>query len=129
MAMTLMSIVRRTTPHQPRPGLRARWHAFRLRYFRRARPVTDSHRHAWGNPALEAAFAELAAGHPEAVTPADGGTLARDADREQLLLATCDAWFREAHGPEHRWDARTVATYNRLMVSVRGCFHPAGGAR
>ncbi|MFJ8348921.1 hypothetical protein ACIQ9J_21685 [Streptomyces sp. NPDC094153] len=134
-----MPIARRTTPHRPL-GLRARWDAFRLRHSRRAQaaefqrlhdalPLGNPDRHALDAPALEDAFAALAADHPEAVTPVDGGTLARDTNCEQLLLATCDAWFREAHpGPEHRWHPTTVASYQRLMDGVRGCFHPAGGA-
>lgn len=141
MAMTAtMHISRRTTPHHPITALRARWDTFRLRHSRRAldayfeqarlaRPVTDPHRHAWDSPALEDAFVRLAADHPEAVTPADGGTLAHDADREQLLIAACDRWFREAHpGPEHRWHPMTVTSYQRLMDGVRACFH-TGGAR
>ncbi|QIJ62594.1 hypothetical protein [Streptomyces sp. JB150] len=134
-----MHIGRRTTRHHPLTSLRARWEAFQLRHSRRAldayfeqarlrRPVTDPHRHAWENSALEAAFAQLAADHPEAVTPADGGTPARHADRETLLLAACDAWFRDVHGPEHRWSPRTVAAYEQLLHDVRACFHP-GGAR
>ncbi|MFJ9114430.1 hypothetical protein ACIRJO_02655 [Streptomyces sp. NPDC102394] len=132
-----MPIARRTTPHHPPAGLRQRWNAFRLKHSRRtqtayftqlhdALPLDDPDRHALDAPALEDAFAQLAADHPEAVTPVDGGLTARDADREVLLLATCDAWFRDVHGPEHRWNARTIANYNRLQADVRGCFHPAG---
>ncbi|MGP4085440.1 hypothetical protein [Streptomyces sp. KR55] len=128
-------IARRTTPHHPLASLRARWEAFQLRHSRRAlnayfervrllRPVTDPHRHDWESPALEDAFAHLAADHPGQVAAAS----ARDIDREQLLLAACDAWFRDVHGPEHRWDPRTTATYNRLMADVRACFHPGGVA-
>ncbi|MEU7403847.1 hypothetical protein [Streptomyces sp. NPDC044948] len=135
----MMHISRRTTPHHPRPTWRARWEAFRLRhsrgaldaYFeqaRLARPVTDPHRHAWENPALEDAFNRLAADHPEAVTPADGGRQARDADRETTLLAACDTWFRDVHGPEHRWQPMTVASYHRLMDGVRAALHPGGDA-
>jgi hypothetical protein len=137
MAMTATMHIGRRTTH-PITGLRARWDAFRLRHSRRAldtyfeqarlrRPVTDPHRHAWDNPALEDAFARLAADHPEACTPADGGTTARDADREQQLLAVCDRWFREAYaGPQHRWTPATVASYQRLMADVCSCFHPGG---
>ncbi|MFJ1653450.1 hypothetical protein ACIOC2_19085 [Streptomyces sp. NPDC088337] len=132
-------IARRTTPHHRRHSLRACWDAFRLRHSKHAQtalfeqlhdrlPLTAPDRHALENPDLEAAFARLAADHPEAVTPVDGGILSRDKDREQLLLATCDAWFRDSHGPEHRWDPRTIASYSQLLASVRGCFHP-GGAR
>ncbi|MFB7596937.1 hypothetical protein [Streptomyces sp. NPDC056160] len=135
-----MHIGRRTTPHQPLTGLRTWWAGFQLRHSRRAldsymerarlaRPVTDPHRHAWDNPALEEAFARLAADHPEAVTPADGGLVALDADREQLLLAVCDRWFHEAHpGPEHRWHPMTIATHAKLMDGVRACFHSGGAA-
>lgn len=130
---------RRTVPHHPLTVLRAGWNALQLRYSRRAletyferarlrRPVTDPNRHAWESPAIEDAFAGLAADHPEAVTPADGGEAARDADREQLLLAACDAWFRDIHGPEHSWNPRKIAAYGQLMHGIRACFHPAGGA-
>lgn len=140
MAMTAtMHIGRRTTPHHPTAGLRARWDAFRLRYSRRTQtayfaelhdtlPVASPDRHHLDAPALEDAFARLAADHPAAVTPVDGGGRVLDADREQLLLAACDAWFRDVHGPEHRWDPRTIAAYNRLMGDVRTCFHPGGAA-
>ncbi|MEU9208487.1 hypothetical protein AB0D27_11170 [Streptomyces sp. NPDC048415] len=132
-------ISRRTTPHHPLTALRARWDVFQLRHNPRVQTVTfqrlhdtlpldDPDRHAMESPALERALQQLAADHGDLVTPADGGTLARDADREQNLLATCDAWFRDSHGPEHAWDPRTVASYDRLMAGVRICFHPAGGA-
>lgn len=132
-------VVRRTVPHHPLPLLRARWNALQLRHSRRAlnmyferarqlRPAADPDRHAWESPAIEDAFALLAAGHPETVTPADGGTAARDADREQLLLAACDVWFREIHGPEHSWSPRTTASYGQLLSGVRDCFHPGGAA-
>ncbi|WP_406168973.1 hypothetical protein [Streptomyces sp. NBC_00996] len=137
--MATLHVARRTIPHHPLTGLRERWNTFQLRHFRRvqtayftqlhdALPLDDPDRHALEAPALEDAFACLAAAHPEAVTPADGGALARDTDREQLLLAACDAWFRDAHGPEHRWSPRTIAKYDRLMADVRGCFHPGGAA-
>jgi hypothetical protein len=140
MAMTAtMHISRRTTPHHPHTSLRHRWHDFRLRHFRRVQtayfqglhdvlPLDDPDRHALDAPALEDAFAQLAADHADRVTPADGGAQARDADREVLLLATCDAWYRDIHGPEHRWSPRTTANYERLQASVRGCFHPGGEA-
>lgn len=137
--MTAMAhISRRTTPHHPHGSLRERWDAFALRHFRRtqtaffaelhdALPLTDPDRHALDAPALEDAFARLAVDHPEAVTPADGGQAARDADREVMLLAVCDRWFREAHaGPEHRWPPMTVVAHQRLMDNVRACFHPGG---
>ncbi|MEV7684512.1 hypothetical protein [Streptomyces bungoensis] len=125
---------------RPLTGLRTWWAAFTLRHSRRVQtatflqlhdslPLTDPDRHALDAPALEDAFARLAADHPDAVTPTDGGTLARETDREQLLLATCDAWFREAHpGPEHRWHPATVTAYQQLMDGVRSCFHPGGDA-
>lgn len=133
-------IGRRTTPHHPHLSLRERWDAFALRHFRRtqaaffaelhdALPLSDPDRYALESPALEDAFARLAVDHPEAVTPSDGGQAARDADREQLLVATCDQWFREAHpGPEHRWHPDTIASYHQLMDEVRACFHPGGDA-
>ncbi|HEY6116151.1 MAG TPA: hypothetical protein VI172_09355 [Candidatus Dormibacteraeota bacterium] len=139
MAMTAtVHIGRRTTPHHPHTRLRDRWDAFALRHFRRtqvaffaelhdALPLHDPDRHALEPLALEAAFADLAVAHPEAVTPADGGQAARDADRETLLLAVCDRWFREAHaGPQHRWAPDVIVAHQRLLDSVRGCFHPGG---
>ncbi|SMF86002.1 hypothetical protein [Streptomyces sp. Amel2xC10] len=132
-----LHIGRRTTPHHPRPSLRERWSTFILRHSRRAQtaffaelhdalPLDDPDRHALDAPALEAAFAQLAADHPEPL-PADTGQAARDADREVLLLAVCDRWFRDAHaGPQHRWSPATVAAYQRLMDDVRDCFHPGG---
>lgn len=141
MTATMQHISRRTTPRQPRPTLRARWSAFVLRHSRHAQaaefqrlhdalPLTAPERHDLDAPALEAAFARLAVDHPDRVTPADGGLLARDVDREQQLIATCDRWFREAHpGPEHRWHPMTVTSYQRLMADVRACFHPVGGDR
>lgn len=132
-----MHIGRRTTPLHPLTTLRGRWNAFRLRHFARvqdayfqalhdALPLDDPDRHALDAAALEARFASLAIDHPEAVVPAGDDELARSIDREQLLLATCDAWFREVHGPEHRWSPRLVARYERLMVSISACFHPGG---
>lgn len=134
-----LHIGRRTTAHQPLARLRERWAAFALKHSRRAQaatfqrihdalPLDDPDRHALDAPAMEAAFALLAADHPEAVTPADGGAMARSADHEQLLLATYDSWFREIHGPEHSWSPRTLARYQRLMAGVRDCFHPGGEA-
>ncbi|MFF3884105.1 hypothetical protein [Streptomyces sp. NPDC001914] len=132
-----MHIGRRITPLHPLATLRTRWNAFALAHFRRvqtayfqqlhdALPLDDPDRHVLDAPAFEAAFAGLAVDHPDKVTPADGGQAARDADREQLLLAACDAWFREIHGPEHRWSPRLLSRYERLMVSVSTCFHPGG---
>ncbi|MEU3899790.1 hypothetical protein [Streptomyces sp. NPDC045251] len=132
-------ISRRTTPRQPRPTLRARWDAFALRHFRRvqaatfqrmhdALPLTAPERYDLDSPGLKAAFARLAADHPDAITAAvDRAAL--DADRETALLAACDAWFRDIHGPEHRWHPMTIAAYHRLMDDVRGALHPDGGAR
>jgi hypothetical protein len=125
-------------PQHHRPnGLRARWAAFTLRHSRRAQtalfaglhdalPLDDPDRHALDAPAIEDAFARLAIDHPDAVTADDGGQTARDADREQQLIAACDAWFRDIHGPQHRWDAATLARYARLIAGVHGCFHPGG---
>jgi hypothetical protein len=133
-------IARRTTPHHPLAGLRACWDSFTLRHFRSVQtatfqqlhdtlPLDDPDRHDMEAPALEDAFARLAITHPEAVTPADGGALARAADREQLLLAVCDRWFREAHpAPDHRWPPEVLAAHERLMADVRACFHPGGEA-
>lgn len=132
-----LHIGRRTTEHRPLITLRQRWGAFALRHFRSVQtatfqrlhdglPLDDPNRHSLDAPALEDAFARLAADHPDAVTPADGGLAARDTDREQLLLATCDAWFREIHGPEHRWSPRTITSYERLQADIRSCFHPGG---
>ncbi|MFJ6730057.1 hypothetical protein ACIQPQ_34675 [Streptomyces sp. NPDC091281] len=134
-----LHIGRRTTPHYS--TFRARWDAFALRHFRRtqatfferlhdALPPAHPDRHVLDAPALEAAFAQLAADHPEAVTPADGGQAARDADREVLLMAVCDRWFREeAHpGSEHRWSPATIAAHQHLMDDVRACFHRGGEA-
>ncbi|MCQ9178752.1 hypothetical protein KMT30_06845 [Streptomyces sp. IBSBF 2953] len=132
-----MHIGRRTTPHHLSQSLRERWGSFRLRHSRRvqnayftrlhdALPLNED-RHALEAVALEAAFCRLAVDNPGAVTPSDGGQAARDAEREQLLIATCDQWFREANpGPEHRWHPMTVASYHRLMDGVRRCFLPGG---
>ncbi|MFF7966702.1 hypothetical protein ACFZC3_15210 [Streptomyces sp. NPDC007903] len=75
-----LHIGRRTARHRRPSGFRVRLEDFVLRHSARAmdaylervrlaRPVTDPHRHALEAPALEAAFARLAAEHPEAVTP------------------------------------------------------------
>lgn len=133
-----LHIGRRTTPHHL--SLRERWGTFRLRHSRRAQnvyfgrlhdslPLLDPDRHALDSPALEGAFARLAAEHPDAVVRADVVPLPRDRDREQLLVATCDRWFREAHpGPEYRWSPNTIASYQRLLADVRECFHQDGTA-
>ncbi|MET9158243.1 hypothetical protein ABZX56_10985 [Streptomyces parvulus] len=138
--MTAMThISRRTTPHHPRATLRARWNGFALKHFRRtqaatfqqlhdALPLAAPERHDLEAPALEAAFMRLAVDHPKEVTPSDGGPAARDADRETGLLAACDAWFRDTHGPQHRWPPQTIAAYHRLMTEVREVFHPGGEA-
>ncbi|WDO09908.1 hypothetical protein ME763_31965 [Streptomyces murinus] len=135
-----LHISRRTTQHHPLTSVSTWWANFRLRHSQRALdtyvetarlalPAADYYRHAWENPVLEAAFAGLAADHPEAVTPSDGGMLARDADREQLLLAVCDLWFRDAHpAPEYQWAPEVIAAHQRLMNDIRTCFHPTGGA-
>ncbi len=140
MAMTATAhISRRTTPHQPRRTWRDRWNGFALRHFRSvqtatfqqlhdALPLTAPERHDLEAPAMEAAFMRLAVDHPDAVTPSDGGRQARDADRETTLLAACDLWFRDIHGPEHRWQPGTVASYHRLLDDVRAAFHPGGDA-
>jgi hypothetical protein len=138
MAMTAtMHIRRRITSHHPLTAFRARWNTFQLRHFASAQsayfqalhdalPLTDPDRHALEAPALERALQHLAIDHGDKVTPADGGDLGRDTDREQMLLAACDTWFREIHGPEHRWSPRLFARYERLMASVHSCFHPGG---
>lgn len=139
MTMTTTVPVRRTIPHHPFPALRQRWATFQLRHSSRvqaatfqrmhdALPLDAADRHAMESPALEAALQQLAAEHGEAVTPAEGGTAARDADREQLLLAACDSWFRDIHGPEHRWQPPTIASYAQLMDSVHGWFRTGGDA-
>lgn len=88
-------------------------------------PLDDPDRHALENPAAEDAFAHLAADHPAEVTVA----AMREADREELLLGIVDDWFRHAHpAPQHRWSPQEIALYEQLLGSVRGCFHPAGGA-
>lgn len=136
--MATLHIARRTTPHTPPALLRTWWTAFQLRHSHRARtayftrlhdalPLDDPDRHALDAPAIETAFARLAVDHPEAVTPADGGTQARDSEREQMLLAVCDRWFHEAYpAPEHRWPTPVVAARARLLADVRACFHPDG---
>lgn len=134
-----MHIGRRTTQHHPLTALRARWDAFQLRHNRRVQTVTfqrlhdtlpldDPDRYALESPALERALQRLAADHGDLVTPTDGGVLARDVDREQSLLAVCDVWFRDSHGPEHSWDPRTLTSYDRLMADVRKAFHPGGAS-
>lgn len=138
--MATLHIARRTTPHPPLAGLRTWWAAFQLRHSHRARtayftqlhdalPLDDPDRHALESPAVEDAFARLAVDHPEAVTPADGGIQARDSDRETLLLAVCDRWFREAYpAPAHRWQPDVVAAHARLLSDVRSCFHTGGAS-
>lgn len=139
--MTATTHIARHTGHDGTlfAGLRAKLAAWSRRHSRRLQaayfeqlhdslPLDDPDRHALESPAAEQAFAYLAIAHGNLVTPADGGTAARDADRETLLLAACDAWFREVHGPEHRWSPRTIATYTRLLDGVRTCFHPGGEA-
>ncbi|EST24501.1 hypothetical protein [Streptomyces roseochromogenus] len=124
---------------RPLTGLRTWWAGFTLKHSHRVQaatfqrlhdslPLDDPDRYALESPALERALQRLAADHPTEVTPADGGPAARDRDREQLLLATCDAWFRDVHGPEHRWSPRTVANYEQLQFDVRSCFHADGAA-
>ncbi|MFJ8153889.1 hypothetical protein [Streptomyces sp. NPDC094468] len=136
---TTVHIGRRTTPHHPNTTWRQRWNAFALRHSRRVQtatfqqlhdrlPLDDPDRYALEAPALEQAFARLAVDHPSAVTPADGGPAARDADREQQLVALVDAWFREMAGPEHTWAPQTLAQYGQLVADVHACFHPGGGA-
>lgn len=137
MTMTTTVPVRRTIPHHPFSTLRQRWATFHLRHSSRlqaatfqrmhdALPLDAADRYALESPALEAALQQLAADHADAVTPAEPGTTVRDADREQLLLATCDVWFRDIHGPEHRWQPPTVASYAQLMDSIYGSFHIGG---
>lgn len=124
----------RTTVHHPLAALRAHWNAFHLRHSRRAQtatfqrlhdalPLDDPDRYALDAPALEDAFQRLAVDHGDRVTQADGGQAARDLDREQQLLAVCDAWFRDVHGPEHGWSPRLIIRHHRLMTSVHAAFH------
>ncbi|MFJ2477064.1 hypothetical protein ACIOWI_29515 [Streptomyces sp. NPDC087659] len=124
--------------HPPVARARAWWTELTLRHSRRVQrvffqrlhdslPLTDPDRHALEAPALEDAFAHLAIDHPDTVTPADGGQLARAADREQQLLAACDAWFRDVHGPEYTWPPRTIAAYNRLIDGVHKLFTDTHG--
>lgn len=132
-----LHIGRRAVPHHPITGLRTWWSSFTLKHSRRVQaatfqrlhdglPLDDPDRYALESPEMERALQQLAADHPTAATPADGGPAAREKDREQLLLAACDAWFRDVHGPEHRWSPRTIASYERLQADVRACFHPDG---
>lgn len=127
MAMTTHRIA---AHHHPITGLRAGLTGWMLRHSRRAAarfferlrtslPVTDPDRHFLENPVLEDRFAHLAIDHPDAVTPADGGATAAQADDTTLAVAMCDAWFREAHGPEQTWSPQTLATYQRLLSGVR----------
>ncbi|NUR04354.1 MAG: hypothetical protein HOY79_49975 [Streptomyces sp.] len=89
-------------------------------------PLNDPDRHALEAPALEDAFAHLAADHPAQVAVAS----MRDADRQELLLAIVDDWFRHAHpAPTHRWPAPVRAEHELLLDAVRACFHSAGGAQ
>jgi hypothetical protein len=125
---------------RPLTGLRTWWASFTLRHSRRVQeatfqrlhdrlPLDDPDRYALESPALKRALQQLAADHPEAVTPTDGGPAACETEREQLLLAVCDRWFHEAHpAPEHLWTPEVIATYQRLLADVRACFHPGGGA-
>lgn len=88
-------------------------------------PLDDPDRHALENPAVEDAFAHLAIDHPYEVAV----TSMRQTDREELLLAVCDEWFRHAHpAPEHRWSPQEIALYEQLLGSVHACFHAGGGA-
>lgn len=141
-----LHIGRRTTPHHPLaafttwltrllPGsgkkttgitpdtMAAFVEAMDIEALRLSLPLDDPDRHALENPAVEDAFAHLADACP-VKAPAFS---MRPADREELLLATCDAWFRHAHpAPEHRWSPDVRAEYELLLDSVRRCFHPGG---
>ncbi|WP_327377956.1 hypothetical protein OG393_30765 [Streptomyces sp. NBC_01216] len=139
MATAHRVAARRSTPHHHGHSPLAvliRWTLRHSRYaahwyfehLRTSLPVTDPDRHALESPALEDAFAHLAIEHPDLVTPADGGPAARQADRETVLLAACDAWFRACHGPEQSWTPQTTCSYRRLLDDVHACFtNPAGG--
>ncbi|MGW7355144.1 hypothetical protein ACWGI0_00235 [Streptomyces sp. NPDC054802] len=140
MVATTHHVAGRTTSHHLLTTIRSGLAAWTLRHSRRAQagyferlrtslPVLDPDRHALESPAVEDAFAHMAIAHPDKVTPADGGQAARSIDREQQLLAACDAWFREAHGPERAWPPATIAAYNRLLDDVHAvCRRNRGSA-
>lgn len=142
--MTTLSIGRRTTPHHPLaafttwltrllPGsgkktapeatVAAFVEAMDIEALRLSLPLDDPDRHDLENPAVEDAFAHLAD-----ACPAEAPTYRmRPADREALLLAACDAWFRHAHpAPQHRWSPDVRAEYELLLDSVRAHCHPGG---
>ncbi|MFD8609508.1 hypothetical protein [Streptomyces sp. NPDC059631] len=136
----LLHISRRTNQDRPLARISTWWAAFGLRHSQRALdanvadvrlapPAADFYRRAWENPAVEAAFGQLAGDHPQAVTQAAGGTTAPETDREQMLLAVYGRYFHEAHpAPEHRWPPGVLTVYQRFMDDVRACFRRAGGA-
>ncbi|WP_435610931.1 hypothetical protein [Streptomyces sp. C10-9-1] len=129
--MTATAHLARRSSHHPVRALLTtlllpRSRRVQARYFERLRttlPLTDPDRHDLESPAAEAAFARLAVDHPDKVTPASGDQAA--ADRTQYLLAVCDVWFREAHGPEHTWSPQTLAAYTRLLRAVQQVDGPA----
>ncbi|WP_137991222.1 hypothetical protein [Streptomyces vilmorinianum] len=138
MAATDRIAVRSNTLNHPITAVRTGLTSWLLRhsrwasdvYFERLRtslPLVDPDRHALESPAVENVFARLAIDHPESVTPSVGGTPARRADRETRLVAVCDQWFRDAHGPEHSWSPRTLAAYHLLLDSVHECFNAPDG--
>lgn len=130
VATTHLIAARRTNPPaSPRVTIRSRATSWVLRHsrwaskvlferLRQSLPILDPDRHALEAPATEDLFAHLAIDHPEAVTQADGGQSAREADHETLLLALCDLEFRGAHGPQHSWPSQTLARYSKLLDSV-----------
>jgi hypothetical protein len=81
-----------------------------------ALPLDDADRHDMEPPALAAAFTALAADHPNAVTPADGGDAARDVDRLQLLLAFADVQPADTHG----YAPRLLAAHAHLGRTLPG---------
>ncbi|MFD1656942.1 hypothetical protein ACFSL4_01505 [Streptomyces caeni] len=137
-----LHIARRTTPHhnplaaftgwltgrlrrRPLPAATPDVTALDLEALRLSLPLDDPDRHLLENPAVEDAFAHLAVDHPAEVTV----SCMRAADREELLLAACDAWFHHVHpAPEHRWSPEVRAEHALLLASVRACFPPGGVA-
>ncbi|MEV7871463.1 hypothetical protein AB0P17_36430 [Streptomyces sp. NPDC088124] len=108
---------RRTTPHQPAVSAMTAWRSY-FEQVRTSLPVADPARHDLEHPTTEAAFAQLAAGHPDTVTPADGGIRARAIDGAQMLAALRDTEFRKAHGAERGWSPQTRTEYVVLLTGA-----------